>query len=127
MQLGNLKEGDPTYRTEPVEAVYWQEKPVQGRMKHRPRRAGEPKLYGIDVHPLLTESQRAELDAQKAEQARWRTWTTADGKYKVHAAFRGAAAGTVRLEREDGSVIEVNIDRLSQEDQEYIKSFRRGR
>lgn len=56
-----------------------------------------------------------------AEAARWRTWTSANRKYSVHAKFIKAMMGTVTLEKEDGSTGEVKLDRLCKEDQEFVR------
>ncbi len=53
-----------------------------------------------------------------------RTWTDASGKFSVKASFAGSAMGKVKLRKEDGSVIEVDLDKLSAEDQKYIQSLR---
>lgn len=55
-----------------------------------------------------------------------RTWTDASGAFAIEATFRGIIGGTVRLEREDGKMIEVPLERLSNDDQEWIKSRRGG-
>ncbi len=55
-----------------------------------------------------------------AEAARWRTWTSADGKYTVYAKLVKSAMGTMTLEKEDGTC-EVQIDRLCEEDQEFVR------
>jgi hypothetical protein len=67
---------------------------------------------------------RAEEEARKAaaiEAAKWKTWTTADGKYKVRAKFVTFALGTVTLEKEDGTTVDVKLDILCPEDQDFVK------
>lgn len=65
--------------------------------------------------------------AEKAEQdkkERTRTWADATGEYTVHAEFRGYTAGKVKLKKDDGTVVTLEIDKLSEEDQKWIKSRR---
>jgi hypothetical protein len=50
-----------------------------------------------------------------------RTWADASGKFHVTAKFRGMANKVVKLELEDGSVISVPLEKLSDEDQERIR------
>lgn len=49
-----------------------------------------------------------------------RTWTTRDGKYKVSATFLELKR-VVRVQKTDGSVVSVDIEQLSDADQEYIR------
>lgn len=51
-----------------------------------------------------------------------RTWTNHTGDYKVEAEFLGQGDGKVRLRRKDGKEVAVPLDRLSKEDQEFLKS-----
>ncbi len=50
----------------------------------------------------------------------FRTWTSRDGKFKVRAKLRGVEDGKAKLEKEDGRVILVPRDRLSEEEQRFI-------
>lgn len=54
-----------------------------------------------------------------------RTWTDATGDYSVEAEFAGMAFGKVKLRRESGQVIEIPMERLSEECQQWIRE--RGR
>jgi len=57
---------------------------------------------------------------KKVEEAKRRTWTS--GKYKVDAVFITVISGKVRLKRVDnGKMIMVPLERLSKEDQEFIR------
>ena len=61
------------------------------------------------------------------EAAKWRTWATADGKHKVEAKFIRYGGGTVTLEKKDGTTVDVQLDILCDEDQEFAKNWgRRG-
>jgi thiol-disulfide isomerase/thioredoxin len=57
--------------------------------------------------------------AAKAVQAR--TWTDASGKFQVTAKFRGMSNKIVKLELEDGRVISLPLQKLSDDDQECIR------
>jgi hypothetical protein len=67
---------------------------------------------------------RAQEDARKAAEldaAKWRTWRTADGKHKVEAKFVKFVAGTLTLEKKDGTTVDVKMDILCPEDQEFVR------
>lgn len=49
-----------------------------------------------------------------------RTWTDESGKFSVDAELMSAAGDKVRLRREDGRIVSIAIDRLSQADQDFI-------
>ncbi len=65
----------------------------------------------------------AELQRRKeaVEAAKWHDWKTMDGKYALHAKFISANPDVVKLEKEDGVVIEVPLKRLSQSDRDFIR------
>ena len=65
------------------------------------------------------EHEKEQEDAIEA--AKWRTWTDSTGQHKVEAKFSGAAFGTVKLTKRDGSAVKVSLDQLSDEDREWIK------
>lgn len=68
----------------------------------------------------------AEEAAQQAaiEAAKWRTWTTADGKHKVEAEFVKLILGTLTLEKKDGTTVDVKLDILCPEDKEYLEGLK---
>src|SRR5687768_5590778 len=51
-----------------------------------------------------------------------REWTDASGKFKVEAELVAVRNGKAILEKPDGSVISVPVDKLSAADQEFLKS-----
>jgi hypothetical protein len=62
-------------------------------------------------------------NAQKAaaiEEAKWRTWKTANGKYSVEAKFIKFASGMLTLEKKDGIRVDVKLDILTAEDREFV-------
>jgi hypothetical protein len=56
---------------------------------------------------------------------RTRTWVSAKGQHQINATFISATAGVVTLESEDGKRVKVPIDRLSADDQEFIRRLGR--
>ncbi|TVS07952.1 MAG: hypothetical protein EA424_29170 [Planctomycetaceae bacterium] len=50
-----------------------------------------------------------------------RNWTDATGAHVIEAELLDVVDGTVRLKRQDGREVSVPLDRLSQEDQQYIQ------
>jgi hypothetical protein len=50
-----------------------------------------------------------------------RTWTSADGKFKVEAAFVGVVRGNAVLRNEAGKVVRVPLAKLSAADQAFIR------
>jgi uncharacterized cupin superfamily protein len=71
-------------------------------------------------------AEKAKQDAIKAakkrlEDAKRRSWTSADGKFTVDAKFVSLISGVATLERDDGQQIKVGLDRLSDDDQDFIR------
>lgn len=60
-----------------------------------------------------------EADAAK-EAAKWRTWTDSMGKHKIEAKFGGMAV--VTLIKRDGSTIQIPLEKLSREDQQWLET-----
>ncbi len=56
-----------------------------------------------------------------AEKARWHTWTSEDGGFTVEAKFLKVIAGSVYLQKRNGDQIEVPLEKLSEDDQEWIR------
>jgi len=85
-------------------------------------------LFVLTVRKMtLPQINRAKEEAQRAailEAARWRTWTTADGRHKVEAKFVTLIGGTLTLEKRDGTTVDVKLSILCPEDQSFVK--RRG-
>lgn len=71
--------------------------------------------------------QRREAAAKAREQdkrERTRKWTDSTGKFSVVAEYTGTANGTVSLRKQDGKVIKVPFDRLSEADRKWLESRR---
>ena len=68
-------------------------------------------------------AEKAEADRKAAiEEAKWRMWTDSTGQFKTKAMFGGMAGGKVKLIKKDGSTVRVPLEKLSEEDQQWIKS-----
>jgi len=79
--------------------------------------------YDVDaLRPYLKQnvSQPPEKDAEPTPSVP-RTWTDATGNFTLEATFRGVIGGNVRLEKADGSVISIPLEKLSEADQEWIR------
>src|SRR5271157_351371 len=57
----------------------------------------------------------------KKEPEGFREWVDASGRFKINAKFVGTTDDKVKLLKEDGSVLKVSSDKLSDEDQQWIK------
>ncbi len=72
-------------------------------------------------------AEEAAARKKKAEEARaahapkFREWSDASGSFHRTAKFRGLANKIVKLELEDGAVISVPLEKLSDDDQKYIR------
>jgi len=53
--------------------------------------------------------------------ARWRTWTSADGRFNLRAKFVQATNGRMTLLREDGKRIVVDLERLCEDDVDFVR------
>jgi hypothetical protein len=52
-----------------------------------------------------------------------RTWTDATGNYKVEAEYRGIINGMVILKKKDGKIIKLPMEKLSEQDQKWLKQL----
>jgi len=66
-------------------------------------------------------SARAEPNSTAIEAAKWRTWTTADGKYRLEAKFLKYASGTLTLEKREGTTVDLKLDVLCTDDQDFVR------
>jgi endonuclease YncB( thermonuclease family) len=60
--------------------------------------------------------------ADPVDAARWRTWTSADGRFTVRAKFVQATNGRMTLQREDGKRIVVELEKLSPDDIDFVRN-----
>src|SRR5262245_53616241 len=68
----------------------------------------------------FVQSGRGEEPAGAVES--FRVWTDSTGKFRTTAKLIEAADEKVKLQREDGSVVDVPVSRLSDGDRAYLKS-----
>jgi hypothetical protein len=81
-----------------------------------------------DEEQRKKDEERKEEQAKQqaaAEAAKWRTWTDASGEHKIEAKFGGVIAGKVKLIKRDGSTLQIPLEKLSDEDQDWINNRRR--
>ena len=61
-----------------------------------------------------------------AQETQLRKWTDASGKYELEASLAGVAGGMVSLRKADGTVVAVEVARLSEADQRFLQSVAPG-
>lgn len=62
------------------------------------------------------------LPVSKVEEPEFRTWTDASGQHKTEAKLLTVESGQVSLLKANGATVKLPIERLSAEDQTWIKS-----
>lgn len=72
--------------------------------------------------PLNPDSAKDSAKPVVVPQPQYRTWTDSTGKHTAEAKYSGIALGKVLLRNKDGKTIKVPLERLSEEDQEWIKA-----
>lgn len=77
--------------------------------------ATEDELRGAYAEYVAEQQKRAEAKL-------WRTWTTADGKFKIEAKFIAFRNDRVVLEKRDGKQVGVPPARLSEADRAYYRA-----
>lgn len=95
------------------------DKPTPAELAEMRRQREEAIRRREEVVKRVEELKRQIAEAE--EKAKWRVWKTADGLHERRAKFAGVFAGKVKLEREDGKVVEVPRELLCEADQEFIK------
>ena len=55
-----------------------------------------------------------------------RTWTDVSGQFEIRARLMLVSAGTFVLAREDGRLINVPADKMSQQDRHYVDQLEEG-
>ena len=61
------------------------------------------------------------LGMPTAETPEYRTWQDITGKFKIEAMFVGLAAGKAQLQKKDGQILSVPIEKLSKTDQQWVR------
>jgi outer membrane biosynthesis protein TonB len=122
-----VEEPKPEARQEPKEhsplTASPIEAPKQAEERQPPSRNGmsPPAAKPEPQKPTEPDPERAKTDGEAA----FRLWKDASGKYTVEARFRGIAFGNVRLQRNDGTTVSVPIERLSEEDQQWLVAHKK--
>jgi hypothetical protein len=87
-----------------------------------------------DIHLVNRQLERARRMrsrqvSQRAddEQPELRAWTSGDAKFSVEASFLSRAADKVKLRKADGTEISVPLDRLSDDDRQWLRDYERSR
>ncbi|MEQ8786229.1 MAG: SHD1 domain-containing protein [Pirellulaceae bacterium] len=84
----------------------------------------------VTEHPPVDGQSRArdEVSPERSNEAEgtqgsseFRDWTDATGEFRIRAKFISFANGTVRLEKSDGNIVAVPMERLCDDDQTFIK------
>ncbi len=70
-----------------------------------------------DLYDPMTEAEPKSLDETRGE---LRTWTDSKGQYTMNGRFVGQLNDMVTLRYEDGTVVDVPMERLSEQDQQWI-------
>jgi hypothetical protein len=68
------------------------------------------------------EARRAKA-AEKAASMPMREWASKDGKFRTKAKYVSKGGPKVTLEKEDGKQVTIDLDKLSDADNEYVKSL----
>ena len=69
---------------------------------------------------VTTYEEEKTADTETAEALPTRTWNDATGAFSVDAQFVGVKGGKVILKKTDGSTVAVPLERLSQEDRDFV-------
>jgi len=107
---------------QPQPAVLPQPQPIPP-----PPVAADPveKAMDADPAPLLVKPDRPAALPEAidpVDAARWRTWTSADGRFTVRAKFMHAENGRMTLRREDGKQMVVDLEKLSADDIDFVRN-----
>jgi hypothetical protein len=114
-----LETRDGVSGLEAVEKVYgWDEKELAKQWRAHVMAARG--AAGGQGEPKAATTAKATSPAAVADQ--FRTWQDASGNFTVQAEFVSATAGVAKLRRPDGSTINVPIEKLSDEDQKFIRN-----
>lgn len=68
-----------------------------------------------------TPEDTSEIAAKQAPAQGPRTWTDRSGKYRIEGTLEGFSDDKVQLRRSDGKTIAVELDRLSEADQQVVR------
>ncbi len=86
--------------------------------------SGGPPATGNDSAPSRLERPSEPASGPEPAAPERRTWADRTGKFRVEAELVSVADGKVRLRRTDQQEIEVPIDQLSDEDQQFLATLK---
>ena len=69
----------------------------------------------------------AKVAEEAAKRRVTRTWTAADGESSVKAEFVSYGQGKVKLRKEDRTTVNVEVEKLSDEDKDFLRKHFRER
>jgi type IV secretory pathway VirB10-like protein len=110
----------PATRPEPEaspETIKPEATPATPEAKPKPEASPKPKPE--------PEAPKATPKATEGLPPGFRIWSDSTGTYKTRAKFGGMASGKVKLIKEDGSTVQIPLEKLSDEDQDWINAKRR--
>lgn len=108
-------------KTEPVTKTELSPTTTQTIPQQNIEQNQEP-IQSIPIETVEQKREKSIADAKEAtRQAKTRTWTSADGKFKTEATFIKSTPLKITLEKIDGTQITVGWDQLCEEDIEFIK------
>lgn len=96
---------------------YYTLQPVESRQREIAAAKAAAARKAVEASRAVANAKR-----EKDEAAKWRTWTDSTGQHTIEAKFSGIIAGKVQLTQHDGTRIQLALEKLSEEDQEWIKS-----
>ncbi len=89
-----------------------------------------PHCHAVLYDPLTEEEPDPrgdeEAEPRGEESHEIRTWTDSGGQYSMRGRFIRLQGGMVTLRHEDGTEVDVPMDRLSTADRQWIRSAPRG-
>jgi len=102
----------------------------------KPAKEKESEEGPFDVPPPIkdvTPAEKPVIPAEKKEEEKdplskndvkeYRLWTDASGEFHVRAKFVGIVDGKVRLQKDNGRYVRIEMDLLCTADQRLIKQF----
>lgn len=88
--------------------------------------AGKPATTVKPIDPIPAKEEPKpepvpELPSPPPKDDKLRTWRDASGQFNIEAEFRGMSFGSVKLKKQDGKLINVPLEKLSDEDKKWIE------
>ncbi|HEY4760530.1 MAG TPA: SHD1 domain-containing protein [Thermoguttaceae bacterium] len=87
----------------------------------------EAKRQAVAESKHIEEKKILQAENEKRRKEATRIWTDSTSGYTIKAEFLSSTAGKVKLKKEDGSIATISLDKLSKEDQKWIRNRARGK